>query len=70
MMLEEIEDGDDAPRPLNSAEFEDDISAPKIDLGMESADEDDGPPLPFSYERESVSDDTKKRQQHHKLYHL
>ena len=61
MMLEEIEDGDDAPRPFNSAEFEDDESTPKIDLGTESADEDDGPPLPFSYERESVSDDAKKK---------
>ena len=61
MMLEEIDDGDDAPRPFNSAEFEDDESTPKIDLGTESADEDDGPPLPFSYERESVSDDAKKK---------
>eukprot|EP00984_Skeletonema_dohrnii_P028369 scaffold18345_cov76-Skeletonema_dohrnii-CCMP3373.AAC.1 len=61
MMLEEIEDGDDAPRPFNSAEFEDDDTAPKIDLGMETADEDDRPPLPFSYERESVSDDAKKK---------
>eukprot|EP00984_Skeletonema_dohrnii_P010881 scaffold4277_cov79-Skeletonema_dohrnii-CCMP3373.AAC.2 len=46
MLLEEIEDGDDAPRPFNSAEFEDDESTPKIDLEMESADEDDRPPLP------------------------
>eukprot|EP00984_Skeletonema_dohrnii_P022575 scaffold11686_cov66-Skeletonema_dohrnii-CCMP3373.AAC.1 len=61
MMLEDIEDGDDAPRPFNSAEFEDEESTPKIYLGMESADEDDGPPLPSSYERDSVSDGAPKK---------
>lgn len=61
VMLEQIEDGA-VPRPLNSAEFEEDEATAKIDLEMESSDEDDGPSLPvtFSHERESLSDDAKK----------
>jgi len=56
--MEQIEDGDDAaPRPFNSAEFEDEPK-PKIDLRPESIDDDDGPPLPFTFseERDSLSD--------------
>jgi len=53
--MEQIEDGDDvAPRPYAFDEFEDD-SKPKIDLGEESIDEDDGPPLPFSQQQDSLS---------------
>jgi surface protein len=58
--MEEIEDGDDAaPRPFNSAEFEDEPKPKtKIELCNESSDEDDGPPLSltFSEERDSLSD--------------
>jgi len=55
--MELIEEGDDAaPRPLTYAEFdgEDDLK-PKLDLGEESTDEDEGPPLPltFSQQRDS-----------------
>jgi hypothetical protein len=60
--MEQIEDGDDAaPRPFNSAEFEDEPK-PKIDLGELSTDEgdDDGPPLTFSQQRDSLSDAIKK----------
>jgi len=56
--MEQIEDGDDAaPRPFNYAEFEDYDSQPKLDLGEEeSTDEDGGPPLPLSQQRDSLSD--------------
>jgi hypothetical protein len=48
--MEQVEEGDDAaPRPFNSAEFEDHDPKPKVDLGEESIDEDDGPPLPLNY---------------------
>jgi hypothetical protein len=56
--MEQIEDGDvAAPCPFNSAEFEDEPK-PKIDLRPESIDDDDGPPLPFTFseERDSLSD--------------
>jgi hypothetical protein len=53
--MEQIEDGDDvAPHPYAFDEFEDD-SKPKNDLGEESIDEDDGPPLPFRQQRDSLS---------------
>jgi hypothetical protein len=62
--MELIEEGDDAaPRPLTYAEFdgEDDLK-PKLDLGEESTDEDEGPPLPltFSQQRDSLHDAKKK----------
>jgi hypothetical protein len=62
--MEQIEDGDDAaPRPLTYAEFdEEDDPKPKLDLGEESTDEDEGPPLPltFSQQRDSLHDAKKK----------
>eukprot|EP00984_Skeletonema_dohrnii_P014476 scaffold6088_cov140-Skeletonema_dohrnii-CCMP3373.AAC.14 len=52
-MLEQIEDDDDAaPRPFT--DFERD-SRFKIELEDLPIDEDDGPPLPLSYQRESLS---------------
>jgi surface protein len=56
--MEHVEEGNDAaPRPFNSSDFEDEPK-PKIDLSEESSDEDDGPPLPFTFiqERHSLSD--------------
>ena len=50
--LEEIEDGDDdAPRPFNSVEFEDE-SKSKVKLFEEPIDEDDVPPLPFTFSQQ------------------
>jgi surface protein len=57
--MEQIEDGDDsAPRPFNYAEFYEDHPKLKLDLGEESTDEDDGPPLPFTsgQQRDSLRD--------------
>jgi surface protein len=58
--MEQIEDGDDAaPRPFGYAsEFYEDDPKPMLDLGEESTDDDDGPPLPltFGQQRDSLSD--------------
>eukprot|EP00985_Skeletonema_marinoi_P011378 scaffold5398_cov70-Skeletonema_marinoi.AAC.10 len=52
-MLEQIEDDDDAaPRPFTDFERE---SRVKIELEDIPTDEDDGPPLPLSYQRDSLS---------------
>jgi surface protein len=61
--MEQIEDGDDAaPRPLNYAEFYEDDPKLKVDLGEESTDDDDGPPLPFTFgqQRDSLRDAKRK----------
>eukprot|EP00984_Skeletonema_dohrnii_P027063 scaffold16492_cov72-Skeletonema_dohrnii-CCMP3373.AAC.6 len=52
MMLEQIEDDDDAaPRPFTDFERE---SRLKIDLENISTDEEDGPPLPLTYQQDSL----------------
>eukprot|EP00985_Skeletonema_marinoi_P007259 scaffold3183_cov146-Skeletonema_marinoi.AAC.8 len=57
-MLEQIEYDDDAvPRPLTDFERE---SRLKIDLENISTDEEDGPPLPLTYQRDSLSDAEEK----------
>eukprot|EP00984_Skeletonema_dohrnii_P001872 scaffold625_cov169-Skeletonema_dohrnii-CCMP3373.AAC.9 len=57
-MLEQIEDDDDAaPRPFTDFERE---SRLKIDLENISTDEEDGPPLPLTYQQDSLSDAEEK----------
>jgi hypothetical protein len=54
-VMEHVEEGDDdAPRPLNYGEFEDE-SKPKIELCEGSVDEDDGPPLPSITQASSLN---------------